>query len=89
MGVYCVSYDLNKAGQDYEGLYGALKEFPDWWHYLDSTWLVSTNESAYAIFDKLHQHLDENDSLLIVQVGKDYSGWLSEEAWEWIKRNVR
>lgn len=88
MTVYCVSYDLNKSGQDYSGLYDALKSYNDWWHYLDSTWLVETNQSAYQVFSKLQPHIDKNDTLLIIEVTANYSGWFSEEAWEWIRRNV-
>lgn len=29
MPVYCVSYDLNKAGQNYNALYEELKKSPD------------------------------------------------------------
>lgn len=46
MTVYCVSYDLNKAGQNYNDLYEELKKSPNWWHHLDSTWLIVTNETA-------------------------------------------
>lgn len=53
MTVYCVSYDLNKAGQDYKALYEALRASPGFWHYLDSTWLISTRESAEELTNRL------------------------------------
>ena len=83
--VFNISYDLNKPCQDYEELYEAIKELGSWWHYLDSTWLVSTNLNASQIFSKLKEHIDANDNILVISVGNDYSGWLPKKAWEWIK----
>lgn len=88
MTVYCVSYDLNKAGQNYSALYDELKASPGWWHNLDSTWLVSTQESADQLCDRLLRHLDQNDRLLVIKVVKPFQGFLTEKAWEWIRAHV-
>jgi len=88
MAVYCVSYDLNKSGQNYNDLYEELKSSSSWWHYLDSTWLVSTSESASQLSDRLKKHMDDNDNLLVIKVTRDYAGWLSQKAWDWIKQHV-
>ncbi|MDQ1090433.1 hypothetical protein QE390_005037 [Siphonobacter sp. SORGH_AS 1065] len=37
MAVCSVSYDLNKAGQNYEGLWAAIKETGEYSHIMDST----------------------------------------------------
>ena len=57
MAVYCISYDLNKAGQKYNELYEELKSSSSWWHYLDSTWLISTSESASQLSNRLKKHI--------------------------------
>lgn len=88
MNVFCVSYDLNKSGQDYEGVINELKNSTSWWHYLGSTWLIATNESASTLSERIRKHTDTNDSLLVIRVTKDYAGWLTEEAWDWIKKHV-
>lgn len=88
MTVYCVSYDLNKTGQNYSALYDELKASPGWWHNLDSTWLVSTQESADQLCDRLLRHLDQNDRLLVIKVVKPFQGFLTEKAWEWIRVHV-
>lgn len=88
MTVYCVSYDLNKAGQNYNALYDELKASLNWWHYLDSTWLIYTHESAEALFQRLQKHIDNNDRLLVIKVVRNYQGWLTEEAWQWIRQYV-
>lgn len=78
MSVYCVSYDLNQAGQNYNALYDELKKSPGWCHPLDSTWLISTGETAQQLSDRLRRHLDNNDTLLVIGVTKEYAGWLTE-----------
>lgn len=88
MTVYCVSYDLNKTGQNYNALYEELKASPVWWHYLDSTWLISTDENATQLSDRIRKHLDQNDFLIVIKVTKDYAGWLSQEAWDWLAKYI-
>jgi len=88
MSVYCVSYDLNKPGQNYEGLYKELKNSPSWWHYLDSTWLIHTSETADQLSARLLNHIDQSDRLLAIKVVRAYQGWLTEDAWVWIREHV-
>lgn len=89
MSVYAISYDLNQPGQKYQSLYEAIKSCGTWWHYLDSTWLLSTNKSAAQVSARLREELDKNDSLLVIKVTDEYSGWLPEKAWDWIRRHVK
>lgn len=86
--VYCVGYDLNKAGKDYDGLIKELKKSSSWWHYLDSTWLIYTQETPEQIWARISSHFDKNDYALIIRVARDYQGWLPKEAWDWINKHV-
>ena len=88
MSVYCVSYDLNKAGQNYANLYEELKNSQSWWHYLDSTWLISTPETAEQLFQRMKPHIDNNDSMLVIGVTSARSGWLTNDAWEWLTKHL-
>lgn len=88
MKTFSVSYDLNKPGQNYDNLIKELKRSHSWWHYLDSTWLIKTNESASQLSTRIRKHLDNNDNVLVIRVTKDYSGWLPQKAWDWINANV-
>jgi hypothetical protein len=83
--IYAINYDLKKPHQDYAGLYGAIKGCGVWWHHLGSTWLVDTNLDAGGIWGRLLPHIDGDDRVLVIGVTGDYSGWLSKDAWEWIK----
>lgn len=88
MSVYCVSYDLNQAGQNYNALYNELKKSPGWCHPLDSTWLISTGETAQQLSDRLRRHLDNNDTLLVIGVTKEYAGWLTQDTWDWMRTDI-
>ena len=45
---YSINYDLKAPGGNYSGLYEVIKKFGIWWHYMESTWLISTDETARA-----------------------------------------
>jgi hypothetical protein len=51
MSTFMVGYDLNKPSQDYEDLIEAIKRYGTWWHHLDSTWIIQTDESAKQVRD--------------------------------------
>lgn len=84
--IYAINYDIKKPGQNYQSLYEAIKSCGTWWHYLDSTWLVDTNLTADSIWKKLAPNIDKNDSVLVIEVTQDYSGWLPQKAWNWMKQ---
>jgi hypothetical protein len=86
--VFAINYDLKAPGRDYNGLYEELKKSSKWWHYLESTWLVSTEESPTVIWNRLAKHIDKNDYLLIIEVKDNVQGWLPKDAWDWIHANV-
>jgi hypothetical protein len=83
-----VSYDLKIPGKDYEQLYSVLKSAPGWWHYLESTWILSTNESVQVWADRIRGAMDTNDNFIVVDItGRSRQGWLPKKAWEWLKNN--
>lgn len=82
--IYVISYDLKRPGQNYEALYEAIKSCGLWGRFLGSTWLVDTSLNANGIWDRLAPHIDNNDYFLVIGVTRDYQGWLSQEAWDWI-----
>jgi hypothetical protein len=74
MKTYLVGYDLNRPVQNYTKLIDALKAYSNWWHHLDSTWLIKTNNSAEQIRNHLRQFIDANDELLVAYVAGE-SAW--------------
>lgn len=90
MHTLLVGYDLNRPGQNYAGLIDALKAVPLWWHHLDSTWLLRTEETATELRDRLRLHVDAGDELLVIDVTSSAAAWsgFSERGGQWIKHNL-
>ena len=86
--LYMISYDLKSPGRDYSTLFEAIKSFGVWWHYLGSTWMVKSSQSASQVAEIIRQRLDSNDYLIVVDItGRDRDGWLPQKAWDWIRDN--
>jgi hypothetical protein len=88
MKVLLVTYDLKQSKESYTNLYAALKTAPYWWHYIESTWLLATEQSPKDWYAKLASTIFNTDRLLIIEVAPNYWGWLSNDAWDWIKKNL-
>lgn len=88
MPAYFISYDLNKQGQDYSGLFDAIKSYGTWLHPLDSTWLISTTDRAEQVFNKLSPHIDSNDRILIMEIKHHWHAKLDQQAYDWIRTHV-
>jgi hypothetical protein len=89
--VFMISYDLNKAGKDYEGVFTGIKEASNgvWCHFLDSTWLIKSNfTSASDVFKKIQPYIDSDDRCLVFEVKGNYYGWMTDEQWAYIKENI-
>ena len=89
MTIYVISYDLNRPSQDYKNLHDAIKVCGNWWHCLDSTWLLSTQMTAIDIAKKLGAQMDQNDKLLVTPVasGSAWAGF-SGDCLSWIESNL-
>ena len=91
MFTYAICYDLNRPGQNYAGLIGAIKSLAkNWWHNLDSTWLITTDLSVVSVRDKLAAHLDSSDELLVMECSAP-AAWtgFSQQASQWLKQNLK
>lgn len=88
--VYFITYDLNKTGKDYEGVYQAIKDASEYWcHYWDSSWLIKSElKSADDVFQKIKPHLDDNDRCFVIEVKNNKQGWLTEKQWDFINTNI-
>jgi hypothetical protein len=82
--VLLITYDLKKPGQNYTALHEEIKKAGTWWHHLESTWLIETSQTPQQWFARLAPHIDQNDHILIIEVKKNYWGWLPPKAWEWL-----
>lgn len=87
--VYHISYDLNRPGKDYSGLYEAIKKLGSWCHPVDSTWYIDSNPTAEGIRNTLKAVMDESDSL-VVTVACAPGAWfgLDNNVSEWLKNHL-
>lgn len=85
MATFVIGYDLNRPLQDYSDLITAIKAYGTWWHHLDSTWIIVTDQTAKQVRDELVRHIDENDELLVVQ-SAGIGAWrgFSNEGSKWL-----
>ena len=86
--VYILTYDLKTPGKDYSGFYNAIKASPKWWHYLQSSWLIYTDEAPTVLWNRLCSHVDKSDRVLIIEVRDNCQGWLPKDAWDWIHQHA-
>lgn len=92
MAILMIGYDLNrKDGEDYKELHEAIKKLGSWWHCLESTWLVTTDEPVADVRDKLVKHLSGADKLVVIKV-KTATSWashnLKSECNTWLRKHV-
>jgi hypothetical protein len=99
MSVFLVGYDLrHKHITEYKELFAAIEHISngDWWHCLDSTWLIVHPGSADTIWRALIPHLHNTgdrtigDKLLVSQVVKDtqWSKSFPETCHQWLLKNL-
>jgi len=84
--ILIVTYELKGPAGEYSEFYEILKKQGRWWHYMASTWLISTDKKPNEVFQELKPHITQNDRVLIADMGNSYQGWLPESAWDWIHR---
>lgn len=89
MKYYLISYDLKTPGQNYSGLYDAIKSLGEWRHPMESTWVVLTDDNTTAVMirENLKKYLDTGDLVFVVNVSSaEYAGWLASSFWEWFRK---
>lgn len=79
--VYMITYDLNSTGQRYNELISAIKKASSgcWCTFWKSSYLIQSPLSPSQITDKLKPYLDSNDRLLVIEVKRNYQGWLTDD----------
>jgi hypothetical protein len=85
--ILIITYDL-RSPQDYHNFYEVVKQQGKWWHYMASTWLLSTQKTPQEVVDAVLPHMDTQDFLLVCELSNKYQGRLPKPAWEWIKQEL-
>lgn len=88
MNSYIISYDL-VAERNYDALIAELETY-NYWHCLESTWIVKSDESTSDIHTKLGKHIDGDDLLIVIKAVRDasWSDSFSQECQDWLQKNL-
>ena len=81
---YLICYRLHRIGQNYEGLYSAIRGLSNTWHNTTSAWIVSSFLSAGGIYNRLKAHIDGNDELTVFKLAGPYFGQLNPDDIRWL-----
>lgn len=86
-----IGYDLrSKLPGSHDDLFNAIKSIgSEWWHCLDSIWLVMTQKTTDQVRDALAPHLGRGDQLICVACrdGAAWTGFTDERAY-WLSENL-
>ena len=87
---YIISYDLKSPGQSYEKVHKVIDGYHGWAKLGGSAYVVSTEETASQIRDKLMDVMDSNDQLF-VGVVKAPAAWfgMGDEVSDWLKNTLK
>jgi hypothetical protein len=87
-----ITYDLHYPREEtYEGLIEAIKAFGDWWHHLETVWIVRCTNSPTEVRERLKSHIGEEDQLLVIDISSVAAEWLgiNDAGNQWLKDNLR
>jgi hypothetical protein len=88
MGQYVISYDLHQSGRDYERVRRGIEALSDYVKILESVWLVSHAYSAVQIRDHMRAFMDDNDSVMVLEIGVNWATWgCSPAANAWLSKH--
>lgn len=77
MAVYLVTYDLNKAGQNYSGLHEEIKKY-SWAKLSESSYAIETNKPVETVSSELRKCTDSNDTIYIISLTQPWTGFGSK-----------
>lgn len=89
MKIYQIDYDLRNPQRNYEDLYKRIKSYGSWCHPLESTWLISTDQSAAQVHSHLFGVMDRDDGLLVTRLTGE-AAWIGIDAKvsDWLKSEL-
>ena len=86
MSVLIITYAHKNRLTDYKPFFDTIKSNADqWWHYLDSTWIVATDHSPETFASLLYPYINTTDFFFVAKLTGEHQGWLPQEAWDWLK----
>jgi hypothetical protein len=91
MATILIAYDIHPTkGEVYDNLIEKIQSLGDWWHHLESTWIVRCAHSPREIRDQLKSHIGTDDQLLVLEISGDTAEWagVNDAGSQWLKDNI-
>ena len=89
MKVYVVGCGRARSGRTPAGLAQTIRQLGASWQCRDSTWLIQTTLSAVEILDRLKEHVELADELLVARLSEEvaWSGF-PEDGARWLHEHI-
>lgn len=86
MTVYLVTYDLNKE----TSRPNITKELDKtgWAKLSESSYAISTNETAEQVYARFDKYTDENDNFYVIKLSKPFHGQGPKDVNEWLAKEL-
>ena len=91
MGTILIAYDIHPTrGELYDNLIEKIQSLGDWWHHLESTWIVRCAHSPREVRDQLKSYIGIDDQLLVIEISGDAAEWagVNDAGNQWLKDNI-
>jgi hypothetical protein len=84
-----IAYDIHPpSGRAYDDLVEAIQSLGEWWHHLETVWIIRTNKTLAEIRDRLRAFVGTDDQLLVLDVTGnkvEWGGSTTPEASGWLR----
>jgi hypothetical protein len=91
MATILIAYDIHPTeGEMYDDLIERIQSLGDWWHHLESAWIVRCAHSPREIRDQLKSSIGTDDQLLVLEISGDTAEWagVNDAGSQWLKDNI-
>ena len=87
MAVYLIQFTKVNPTTDLGKMDEAIKARGDgWFRFFDDSWLINARpgDTPEAIAKSLFPLMKDTDRIFVVQLQRNFYGWLPLEAWDWL-----
>lgn len=87
--VYLITYDLNSPASSHKEVQNAIKKVASsWCSFWKGAYLIRSGLPSGQIVEAIKPCLDDTDRLFIAESTGNFQGWLTDEQWKFVERNI-
>jgi hypothetical protein len=86
-----IVYDIHpRSGPVSERVIKEIQSLGEWWHHLETVWIVRSGKTSTEIRDLLGPLLGFDDQLLVIDISGNAVGWagVNEAGSQWLAENI-